>query len=534
MCNSIKPGTNGLRGVFLAVIILFACAMHVQAQSAQSKGPQQNPSGSVPLSSLAPSDLEALKKMIREEIKAEKEKQDKEDKDDKEKKKESEGGKDMKLEASWENGFVAETSDKDFRIHLGGRLEFDNAWFHQDPNLLIGSSPGTVLQDGTDLRRARLRADGLLWEFIDFVTEVNFANIQDVSSVNDSTVPVGSVGLTDYYVTFRDLPWLGNFRAGHFVAPYSLERYSSSNAFYYMERSSIYDTFFNPEDYQNGIMAFNSYLDDRMTAATSFTWVGKSTISSFGFGAEDGLYAEGVRLTGLPIYQCDGRALVHVGVNYFHQALSGHSFEAANRMPLRAGGGSDQIPDLLATGTFFSPNGGNVVDLEFATVSGPLSFSAEYARAWVNDVFESFNSGVFSGPRGNATYQAFYVESGLFITPGDHRSYDVKTGTWARTKPEQNAFIARDKCCGWCHGTGAVQLLARFAYLDLVSGDPTLTPTSGGARAGIEQDVTLGVNWFLNSQTIVSCNYVWTHLNSVVAGASGNIQGIGVRLHLDF
>ena len=86
------------------------------------------------------------------------------------------------------------------------------------------------------------------------------------------------------------------------------------------------------------------------------------------------------------------------------------------------------------------------------------------------------------------------------------------------------------------HGHGAVQLLARNTYLDLESGSPTLTPasTSSGAQAGIQQDVTVGVNWYLNPQTIISCNYVWTHLNSVVAGANGNIQGVGVRFHFDF
>jgi phosphate-selective porin len=133
-----------------------------------------------------------------------------------------------------------------------------------------------------------------------------------------------------------------------------------------------------------------------------------------------------------------------------------------------------------------------------------------------------------------AKRRTFYVEGGYFITPGDSRSYDTKTGTWDRTTPRANALLVRDKDGGWCRGTGAVQLLARYSYLDLVSGHPTLTPTSGGARAGREHDVTAGVNWYLNSQTVISCNYVWTHLESVLPGRSGNIQGVGIRFHLDF
>jgi hypothetical protein len=29
-------------------------------------------------------------------------------------------------------------------------------------------------------------------------------------------------------------------------------------------------------------------------------------------------------------------------------------------------------------------------------------------------------------------------------------------------------------------------------------------------------------------------NYVWTRVNSVVPGASGDVHGVGVRMHFDF
>jgi hypothetical protein len=77
-------------------------------------------------------------------------------------------GKDRSLEADWVNGFVAESADKSFRFHIGGRMEFDNCWFSQDGNLLIGPSEDTEMRDGTLFRRARLRSDGRLWEFIDY------------------------------------------------------------------------------------------------------------------------------------------------------------------------------------------------------------------------------------------------------------------------------------------------------------------------------------------------------------------------------
>jgi phosphate-selective porin OprO/OprP len=441
-------------------------------------------------------------------------------------------GADRSLSARWENGLIAESADKAFRIHLGGRLDFDNCWFSQDENILIGPSATQTMHDGTLFRRARLRADGCLWEFIDFACEVNFATIQDVSNVDNSTVQVGSVGLTDFYLTFRDVPWLGNLRVGHLQAPISLERYTGSNVWYYMERSSMFDAFYNPNDYQNGICAFDSYLDDRVTAAGSAAWIGKADVQSYGFGANEGDYAGGGRVTALPVYVDDGRALVHVGAGYFHQALVDDRFSVASRELLRAGAGGSDTPNLVFTGTFFSPHGVDLTNVEAALVNGPFSLSGEYAVLNIPDVYEQSSPG-FSGARGDVTYQACYVEGGLFVTPGDQRRYDKTTGTWARTNPVSNAYVVGSER-GRVLSHGAVQLLARYTYLDLVGGEPILTPTSGGARAGRQHDATLGVNWYINSQTWIMVNYVATHLDSVVAGADGNIHGAGVRLHLDF
>jgi phosphate-selective porin OprO/OprP len=221
----------------------------------------------------------------------------------------------------------------------------------------------------------------------------------------------------------------------------------------------------------------------------------------------------------LPVYVDEGHTLLHFGSGYFHQTLVDNRFSIASRPLLRSGAGSTQTPNLIFTGTFFSPNGADIVNVEGALVRGPFSLSSEFAVTHVSDVFETPD---FTGPRGDATYQAAYVEGGWFVTQGDQRRYDTKTGTWTRTIPVQN----------YCFG--AVQLVARYTWLDLVDGTPVLTPTSGGARAGLQHDVTLGVNWYINSQTWIMINYLATRIDSVVPGADGDIHGAGCRLHLDF
>ncbi len=207
----------------------------------------------------------------------------------------------IQLNAYWDYGAVLESADKAFRFHIGGCLEFDNTLYGPTQTLPF------TLQDGTDMRRARLRADGTIGRNVDFVAEVNFANIQDVTN-EDTTTNIGSVGLNDFYADFKQVPVVENLRIGHFKQPIGLENGTGANAQYYMELSDGHDAFFQPSQYVNGIMFSNSYWDDRVTAGLSLAWVGKQTVSPFAFGAGWGECAATGRLTVLPIYEDGGTA----------------------------------------------------------------------------------------------------------------------------------------------------------------------------------------------------------------------------------
>src|SRR5262249_33932548 len=96
---------------------------------------------------------------------------------------ESEGyrvGMDLKMSARWDDGFKAETPNKDFTIHIGGRIQYDNVWWTQDPVTKLPSQIGD-LQDGTFFRRIRLQMDGTFWEVGEFNFEYLFENVQQLS-----------------------------------------------------------------------------------------------------------------------------------------------------------------------------------------------------------------------------------------------------------------------------------------------------------------------------------------------------------------
>ncbi len=380
------------------------------------------------------------------------------------------------LNAYWDYGAVLESSDKAFRFHLGGCLEFDNTLY--GPTQALPFS----LQDGTDMRRARLRADGTIGQNVDFVAEVNFANIQDVTN-EDTTTNIGSVGLNDFYADFKQVPVVENLRIGHFKQPIGLENGTGANAQYYMELSDGHDAFFQPSQYVNGIMFSNSYWDDRVTAGLSLAWVGKQTVSPFAFGAGWGECAATGRLTVLPIYEDGGRRLVHLGIDYSYSGTDNNDFYAANRPLVRAGAGSQEIPNILYTGTFYTPNPVQLMNVELATVLGRFSLSAEYQLAHGSDIYNQVSNGVFSGPHGNATYQGFYAETGYFLNPDDYRRYNKSDAVWSR-QLQGDSSGARMRSPWLFADHTPVQLLCRYTYLDLASGNPVLTPSSAHRPAG--------------------------------------------------
>ena len=77
-----------------------------------------------------------------------------------------------------------------------------------------------------------------------------------------------------------------------------------------------------------------------------------------------------------------------------------------------------------------------------------------------------------------------------------------------------------------------MQFICRYSYLDLASGNPILT-SSSGTQAGWENDITVGLDWYINPEVHFIVNYVYTHL-TYVNNTGGDINGLGCRLHLDF
>ena len=384
------------------------------------------------------------------------------------------------MRAYFKNGFWLETADKNFSVMIGGRIQAD--W--------NGSYPGDGVQEefdlqesysGVEFRRARLSLQGLIFGNIDYKIEYDFST--------------GEPEAKDVYIGMRKLPAVQYVRVGHFKEFFSLEELTSDSFTTFMERGL--PNAFSPSR-NMGIGAMPLFFDQRLTYALGV--FAETDNSGFGFGNGQG-YNLTTRVTGLPIYEDEGAHLLHLGLAYSHKFRHDSSLTFSQRpeshlFPVALVNTNLNMPDPIAT------DGVDLINPEIAWVWGQLSLQAEYQHAFVSQV---------DNP--NPDFGGFYAYVSYFVTEGDKRAYRLGEGAFDRIVPKKNFSIDGQ---GW----GAWEVAARFSRLDLNSEN-----VDGGAL----DDVTAGVNWYLNPVTRITVNYVWAHLESV--GDSNIIQG---RFQLSF
>jgi phosphate-selective porin OprO/OprP len=467
-------------------------------------------------------------------------------------------GKDLKFNASWKDGFYAETADKAFRFRLGGDIDIDSAWYGSSRALSnsIGQfnnffDPNTGLSDGADVRRARVRFDGGAYEVMDFRLEFDLANALDLrrrtlgvtgtppatGTIYDQD-PANGVRMNDIYMAFRDLPFIGTVTAGHQREFLEFSTATSFRFQTFIERPLIFDAFNGDYQWSLGITAARNWLpDDR-----AYTWVGvfrannttqDSTNFIGGFDTGDGDYVYDARVTFLPVWENDGTQWVHVGFDYSYRNLD-RNMTRFRALPSERGSSGFEVPNIINTGTIFSADAQQNFNVELASGFGPLTLTAEYGRSVVGNTYTG-GLPLFPGklPAGVAFHgdylaQGYYVEALYFLT-GDHRNYRKEQPGYDRVRPRENFYFLRDENGHYLWGRGAWEVAARYDYLDL---------SNNGINGGLLHALTFGVNWHLNPNMKVQWNYTWMQRNfeptNTTTMLPGDINSFGVRFHCDF
>ncbi|MFQ5445228.1 MAG: porin, partial [Nitrospinales bacterium] len=207
------------------------------------------------------------------------------------------GAADNDFRVFFNNGLNFETRDKMFKYKIGGRIMWDIGTFDADDDIeaVFGEQ-----DPGSEFRRARIYMAGLLWNRVKFKAQYDFA---------------GNVDFKDVYIGLTKIPYIGNFQAGHFKEPFSLEELTSSKYITFMERS-LANTFSPGRN--AGLAIYNMNLfDNRATAAIGlFQEVGSDPPDRLG----DNGYNVTLRVTGAPIMREKGKKLAHVGFSYSYKS----------------------------------------------------------------------------------------------------------------------------------------------------------------------------------------------------------------------
>jgi phosphate-selective porin OprO/OprP len=365
-----------------------------------------------------------------------------------------------------------------------GRLQYDVGF--------VESPPGVAdrgLGWGSEVRRARLGAEGSIPGGFGYKIEVDFAN-------ND-------VEITDAFLSYKASKTLG-LTLGQHNNFQSLEELTSSRFLSFMERAAFTD-------------AFN--FERRI--GLSATWSGGDFIAQSGVftdNIED--LADAQDSVGLgdenDAVSFDGRIVYapNLGGTRLHLGASAHWRDNGDTAAAGPATRYRQRPFVHTSNSRFLATPGLRVGtetsygIEAALVRGPFHAVAEAHWLDADTLTPGLSPSFFGG----------YAEVGLFLT-GESRGY--KGGRWDRTK------VRRPVGGG---GAGAFQINLRYDHLDLDDGT-----IAGGRQRGYEASLV----WIAQDHVRFLLNY--GHLrfeDSAIAAAGGDrdygINVFGARAQVDF
>ena len=360
------------------------------------------------------------------------------------------------------NAEVKKTKKDPFKITTKGKFKVasqDGSWEWQPIGRIFWD---TVFADrdnsnleatNSELRRARLGFQGRIAP-IKYKLVLDFANS-------------GTASWKDVWLSYNNKNDLGKWfiKVGQHHVPFGHATISSSKYKPLMRRPLFGD---GPQASRAVGIAYRQDANRWFFHMGAFLPALGTGSDETGEGANDReTYA--LRIGGQPFFK-DKTHLIHTAISFQHEEFNGDTFSNIDNSLLSHVGDGDALVANFGT----NADDSNAYDIELISVWGPFHSVFEYV-AW--DV---------SDPDGDADLSAWAVDVGWFLT-GESMKY--KAGAFSGIKPK--APIGKG---GW----GAWQIAARLENIDLTDGN----------IIGGEADVfTVGLNWYLTSNTRLMANY---------------------------
>jgi phosphate-selective porin OprO/OprP len=409
-----------------------------------------------------------------------------------------------KATPSWKGAPQFADADAGWSFKVRGRLMVDAAHTSKPDNYVANRNLGFNAR----VRRARIGVEGGMPGGFGYKAEVDYAN--------------GAVGFGDVILTYA--PAKSSFSAaiGNQESLNGMEQQTSSRWSSFVERAQINDAFGNTR--RLGV-AFGYKSADNVFRADAGLFTAHSIDASVD---NDGWIGAG-RVTYAPPV---GPGFIHLGANFQHRQFQSNNNGIAsvstgapstNQVARYRARPFLQTTDVryVDTGNFAAESD-NIFGVEAYGVFKSLHLGGEaqylkvnaYAPGSIRTGLDAFAGGSAVTPTGDPSFWGGHFEIGYFLT-GETRGY--KNGLWDRTKvlnPYEKG------------GTGAVQLVARYDYLDLDSAKLKLGPTNNFAngatslaalntrlgRGGKQTGYQLGVTWIPMDYVRFMLNYIHTEV----------------------
>jgi len=328
---------------------------------------------------------------------------------------------------------------------------------------------------GAEFRRVRLYSSGEIYGTVKYKLQLDFS--------------AGKISFKDVWMELNKLPVKGNIRVGHFKEPLRLEALTSSKYITFMER---------------GLPIAMS--PERNTGAMYHTTIGKKLSLQTGifrqsddFG-NDKTANNNINITSRASYLAinDGNKLLHLGVANSKRKSNDKSYNFSSRA-------ENHLGNKLISVNKEQVNYVNIFSGEMSYVNGPISLQMEVLQTTINSIPEIERSFII-----NHEIISYYGQVSYFLT-GESRSYKNSLSGFGRVNPKNNYGE---------NGWGAFEVAARFSAIDM-------------EEDGSLEDITIGLNWYLNPNTRIMFNYVKGEMVNEL-GAITIENAVMMRVQLDF
>jgi phosphate-selective porin OprO/OprP len=376
----------------------------------------------------------------------------------------------------WKSGLTLQSKDASFKMKIGGRIQYDHAFYSQD-NVLESAQGPLLTENGTKFRRAWLSNVGTLYNYVDFGLFVSFEG--------------GKVGFRGAYMGLKKVPFLGNIRVGQLKEPLRLEVSTSSKHLLFLERSFAVDyvPIFN-----SGLLIYNDYLQERLSA--QFGVFRNADLNKANNIEANGGYNITQRITGLPFH--NKASFLHVGGSYSFRKPSDHSLRIRSKPEAHVA-----EKHYIDTELIENVHHSNLFNFEALYAWNAFSIQGEYLTTHVKRLASSLEK--------DLRFSTYYIQASHCLT-GEKRKYKSSLSGLHPIRPFRN-FDGQ-------HAYGALEIAAKYSTSDL---------NSHTLMGGEQKDITLGLNWYLNPLTKVVLNQVWATIEN-----QGKLRVFQVRFQVAF